>query len=420
MKSSLCRDNILYETIQQFSQAVKDELDNNLIPFWLEKSVDSEYGGFIGQMSNDGTIDTEAPKGLILNTRILWTFSALYRFNKDNRCRDMAGRAYDYLETHFWDNRHGGTFWLVDFEGRPLDDKKKIYGQAFYIYALAEYYLTFHNDSALQRAKQLFELIETNSRDKIYRGYIEVCNRNWSVAEDLRLSEKDMDEKKSMNNHLHMLEAYTNLYRIWPDTRLRERLIELIDIFDQKIIDPASGHMNHFFDETWQPKSNNYTFGHDIEASWLLCEAGEVLDESDTILQARRLAQRLAGIVLAEALDKDGGLCYEGQAGKVTDPNREWWPQAECIVGFLNAYELSDDRSFLEAAQKAWLFIEKYFIDRKNGEWFWRIDPSGRPDPAEPKVSQWKGPYHNVRACLETIRRLNQINNLRLEGESTK
>lgn len=395
-----------YKTIQQFSQTIKDELENNLIPFWLERSVDSEYGGFIGQMSNDGKIDPKAPKGLILNTRLLWTFSALYRFNKDNQCRDMARRAYDYLQTHFWDNQHGGAFWLVDFEGRLVDNKKKIYGQAFYIYALAEYYLAFHHDPALQLAKQLFNLIETNSRDKIYRGYIEVCNRNWSVAEDLRLSKKDMDEKKSMNNHLHLLEAYTNLYRVWPEAQLRKYLTELIDIFDQKIIDPASGHINHFFDETWQPKSNNYTFGHDIEASWLLCEAGEALDESDIILQARRLAQRLALIVLAEALDEDGGLCYEGQAGKVTNPNREWWPQAESVVGFLNAYDLSGDSSFLEAAQKAWLFIEKYFIDRKNGEWFWRIDPTGRPDPAEPKVSQWKGPYHNIRTCLEIIRRL--------------
>lgn len=396
---------MLYQTIQQFSQAIRDELDNNLIPFWLERSADSEYGGFIGQMSNDGTVDPRAPKGLILNARLLWTFSALYRFNKDNRCRDMAGRAYDYLQTHFWDSRHGGTFWQVDYQGNPLDDKKKIYGQAFYIYALAEYYQAFGADPALKLATQVYDLIETNSKDKIYGGYIEVCNRDWSVAGDLRLSEKDMDEKKSMNNHLHLLEAYTNLYRIWPDTRLRERLTELIDLFVQKIVDPASGHMNHFFDETWQPKSSNYTFGHDIEAGWLLCEAAEVLDDFNITSQVLRLAR----ITLDEALDDDGGLCYEGQAGKVTDPNREWWPQAESVAGFLNAYVLSSDQSFFEAAQKAWLFIEKYFIDRENGEWFWRIDPNGRPDPAEPKVSQWKGPYHNIRMCLETIRRLGQI-----------
>ncbi|OHB85522.1 MAG: N-acyl-D-glucosamine 2-epimerase [Planctomycetes bacterium RBG_19FT_COMBO_48_8] len=400
---------MLYETAQQFSQAVRNELENNLVPFWLERSVDPEYGGFIGQMSNDGTIDPRAPKGLILNARVLWTFSALYRFNEDNQYLDMARRAYDYLETYFWDSQHGGAFWQVDFQGRPLDDKKKIYGQAFYIYALAEYYQAFGSDPAIQLARQLYDLIETNSRDQLYGGYIEVCNRDWSVAEDLRLSEKDMDEKKSMNNHLHLLEAYTNLYRIWPDTQLRERLTELFDIFDWRITDQASGHLNHFFDDTWQPKSANYTFGHDIEASWLLCEAAEVLDDSNITSRAQRLALRLARVTLAEALDNDGGLCYEGQAGKVTDPNREWWPQAESVVGFLNAYELSSDRSFLEAALKAWDFIEKYFVERKYGEWFWRIDRTGCPDPTEPKISQWKGPYHNVRTCLETIRRLQQI-----------
>ena len=400
---------MLYETVQQFSQAVRDELENNLIRFWLERSVDPEYGGFIGQMSNDGTIDPKAPKGLILNTRLLWTFSALYRFNEDNRYLNMAGRVYDYLESYFWDSSHGGTFWQVDFKGHPIDDKKKIYGQAFYIYALAEYYRAFESDPAIKLARQVYDLIETNSRDQVYGGYIEVCNRDWSVAEDLRLSDKDMDEKKSMNNHLHLLEAYTNLYRIWPDTQLRERLTELIDVFDRQIVDPVLGHLNHFFDEAWQPKSTNYTFGHDIEASWLLCEAAEVVGDQNVTLLAQRLALRLARITLAEALDDDGGLCYEGQTGNIKDPNREWWPQAECIVGFLNAYELSSDRSFLEAAQKAWSFIEEYFIDKKNGEWFWRIDRNGRPDPAEPKVSQWKGPYHNVRTCLETIRRLQQI-----------
>jgi len=395
--------------MQQFSVAVRDELENNLIPFWLERVIDPEHGGFIGQMSNDGTIDPEAPKGLILNTRILWTFSALYRFNQDSRFQETAKLAYDYLEAYFRDSSHGGVFWLLDFRRNPLDNKKKIYGQAFYIYALTEYYQAFEDSSALERAKGMFDLIETYSRDQTYGGYIEVCNRDWSMADDLRLSDKDMDEKKSMNNHLHLLEAYTNLYRIQPESRLRERLTELIDIFDQRIADPDTGHLNHFFDDTWQPKSDNYTFGHDIEASWLLCEAAEVLEEAALTSRAQKLALQLARITLAEGLDDDGGLCYEGRAGKVTDPDRQWWPQAESVVGFLNAYELSGDGSFFEAAKKAWAFIEEYFIDAEHGEWFWRIDTTGRPDPDEPKVSQWKGPYHNVRACLETIRRLERF-----------
>jgi mannobiose 2-epimerase len=405
------------KTIQQFSTTVREELENDLVPFWVERAIDYEHGGFIGQMSNDATIVPEAPKGLILNTRILWAFSAMYRFNQDSRFRETAQLAYDYLEAYFRDTSFGGVFWLLDYKGHPLDKKKKIYGQAFYIYALAEYYHAFEDSSALDRVMETFDLIETHSRDRTCGGYIEVCNRDWSIADDLRLSDKDMDEKKSMNNHLHLLEAYTNLYRIRPESRLREHLTELIDIFDQRITDKDTGHLNHFFNDTWRPKSDNYTFGHDIEASWLLCEAADVLEEPALTTRIRQLALQLARLTLAEGLDNDGGLCYEGRAGQVTDPNRQWWPQAESVVGFLNAYELSSDEAFLEAAKKAWDFIEKYFIDRDNGEWFWRIDTTGRHDPAEPKVSQWKGPYHNIRACLEIIKRLTRLADESVSGE---
>jgi mannobiose 2-epimerase len=396
-------------TTREFSKAVQAELEQNLIPFWLEKAVDERHGGFLGRIANDGTIDLQAPKGLIQNTRLLWTYSGLYQSYKDPRFSRLAKRAYDYLEDHFWDSECGGAFWQVDCQGRIVDDKKKIYGQAFYVYSLAQCYQAFDKAAALRRAKDVFALIEEHSRDRTYGGYIEVCNRDWSIAEDLRLSDKDMDEKKSMNNHLHLLEAYTNLYRVWPDAGLRSRLAELIDLFEQRIADPATGHLNHFFDETWQPKSDDYTFGHDIEATWLLCEAAEVLGDADVLSRVKTSALRLAKAVLAEGVDQEGGLCYRGQAERVTDPNREWWPQIESVVGFLNARQISGDATFLAAARKAWTFLEKYFVDQEHGEWFWRIDPAGRFDPNEPKVSEWKEPYHGVRGCLETIRRLGEI-----------
>lgn len=397
------------EPLKNFTDAVRRELNDHLLPFWLDHAIDTAGEGFIGRMAKDGTIDPRAPKGLILNARLLWTFSAVYRVNRDPRCWDMAERAGDYLREHFWDTTHGGAFWLLDCEGHVLDDKKKIYGQAFYIYALTEHYQAFGAGSAIERAQQLFNLIEIHSRDRKDGGYIEVCNRDWSEAENSRLSDKDMDAKKSMNNHLHLLEAYTNLYRIWPDAALRERLTELLDLFDRRIAAPETGHLHHFFDTSWRPQSADYTFGHDIEASWLLCEAAEVLGDPELTSRAQRLALRLAQVTLAEGLDRDGGLFYAGQAGKITDPNREWWPQAEAVVGFLNAYALSDDDAFLDAAQRVWDYIEKHFINKEQGEWFWRVGPDGTPDPNEPKISEWKSPYHNVRACLETIDRLAKI-----------
>jgi mannobiose 2-epimerase len=398
------------EQLKSFGHSVMHELNGNLLPFWLDHAVDAAHGGFIGWMSRDGAVDPKAPKGLVLNARLLWAFSATYRFNQDPRWRDLAQRAADYLEEHFWDASHGGAFWQVDCEGHFLDDKKKIYGQAFYVYALAEHHQAVGDRASSDRAQELFSLVETHSRDQARGGYIEVCNSDWSAAEDSRLSDKDMDEKKSMNNQLHVLEAYTNLYRVWPDAAVRVRLAELLDVFEKRIADPATGHLNHFFDESWQPKSDDYTFGHDIEASWLLCEATEVLDDPMIAARTQRLALRLAQAVLTEGVDHDGGLCYRGQHGHITDPNREWWPQIESVVGFLNAYELSSEPSFLDAARKAWSFIERHFVDREHGEWFWRIDPTGRPDPTEPKVSEWKGPYHGVRGCLEILRRLEHIN----------
>ncbi len=400
---------MLPKTIQEFGAAVRAELEGNLIPFWLERAMDERYGGFVGRMANDGTVDLEAPKGLIQNARLLWTYSTLHQSHKDPRCGQLAQRAYDYLEAHFLDPEYGGAFWQVDCRGHVTDDKKKIYGQAFYIYALAEYHRAFKSAAALQRAQDVFERIEAYSRDATYGGYIEVCNRDWSIASDLRLSDKDMDEKKSMNNHLHLLEAYTNLYRVWRAIGLQGRLRELIELFDQRITNPATAHLHHFFDETWQPKSDDYTFGHDIEATWLLCEAAEVLGDQAVTAHVGKTARRLAKVVLAEGVDREGGLCYRGQHGRVTDPNREWWPQIESVVGFLNAYGISGDQAFFDAAREAWAFIEKYFVDREHGEWYWRIDPAGRPDPAEPKVSEWKEPYHGVRGCLETIKRLGKL-----------
>jgi len=212
-----------------------------------------------------------------------------------------------------------------------------------------------------------------------------------------------------MNNHLHVLEGFTNLYRAGKDARVAERLRELVELFEQRILDPHTGHLHHFFDDQWRVRSDTYTFGHDIEASWLLCEAAEVLG-SDALLQhARRVALRMAEVVLKEGLDTDGGLCYEGQAGKVIDRRKECWPQAEALVGFLNAFQLSGDARYLAAARRVWRYIEEHLMDRVRGEWFWRINADGQPDPDLPKVSEWKGPYHGSRACLETIRRLSPV-----------
>ena len=400
---------MLPQSLREFASQVHGQLFGHILPFWTGPAVDHEQGGWLAWMSNDLRVDRSQPKGLILNSRILWAFSAAYRAQPQPLYREMANRAFDVVMKGFWDPKYGGAFWQIDGEGRVQDDSKKTYGQAFYIYALAEFGQAFGGSVALDRAKELFELIERHTHDPQSGGYLEMRRRDWSEAADVRLSDKDMNEKKSMNNHLHVLEACTNLYRVWKEPRVERRLRELIDLFETRILDPHSGHLQHFFDEQWHVRSDTYTFGHDIEGSWLLWEAAEVLGDTALLRRLRHVVLRMAEVVLSEGIDTDGALCYEGKAGRIIDPRKECWPQAEAIVGFINAFQLSDDAKYLEAARRVWSYVEQHLVDRVHGEWFWRINADGRPAQDLPKVSEWKGPYHGSRACLETLRRLKQI-----------
>jgi mannobiose 2-epimerase len=393
--------------IKNLAAQARDHLFGHILPFWCGPAVDHRNGGWMAWLANDLTPDRTQPKGLIVHARILWAFSAAHQARPDATYAAMATRAFDFLMSRFWDTQHGGAFWRLTDAGAVLDDSKKIYGQAFCIYALAEYHRAFGNAAALARAREFFELIERHAHDARFGGYLEVCRRDWSAAgAEARLSDKDMNEKKSMNNHLHVLEAYTTLYRVWREPRVAERLRELIELFLTKILDARTLHLHHFFDEQWNVRSDTYTFGHDIEATWLLCEAAEELGDAELLSRVRRVALSMAEVTLNEALTPEGALCYEGKTGQIIDAGRECWPQAEALVGFVNAYELSHDEKFFAAAQRVWNYIQERLVDRVHGEWFWRINPDGQPDDTLPKVSEWKGPYHATRACLETARRL--------------
>ena len=280
-------------TILVFCKRVEKELFENITPFWINYSKDNESGGFYGRISNDLVVDHEAPKSLILNTRILWTFSVLYQFRENEEFLYMAERAYNYIINHFFDHEMGGVYWLLDYKGQVIDNRKKIYGQAFTIYAFTEYYAATQNEKALEHAKSVFKLIEQHNFDKENTGYFEASNRNWTIAEDLRLSATDMNEKKSMNTHLHLIEAYTTLYKFWKDDLLKSRLIGLMNNFTTHIINPDTYHFILFQDELWQSKSDHVSFGHDIEGSWLLCEAAKILGDSELIQKTNDVAVKM-------------------------------------------------------------------------------------------------------------------------------
>jgi mannobiose 2-epimerase len=384
-------------------------LRSNILSFWLKYAIDDEFGGFRGQISNDLTIDPRADKGLILNARILWTFSKAFSVYRNPVYLAAARRAYEYLVRYFWDQQFGGVYWMVDFEGQPTDTKKRIYGQAFTVYALAEYYHATGDAEILARALRLVENIEAAGHDARHGGYLETYERDWTLAVDQRLSDVDMDEKKSMNTHLHLMEGYAALLRFHEDSTVRLRLRELIEVFLNHIVDPITHHFILFFDEQWWPKSEKISFGHDIEGSWLLCEAAEVLGDQDILKRVRAIAVKMAQAAFEQGLDADGGLLYEADPTGIIDTDKHWWPQAEAVVGFFNAYQLSGLQHFLNAAEKSWAFIDKCIVDHEHGEWFWLVSQSGVPCAGHYKVDPWKCPYHNSRACFEVMERVDAL-----------
>lgn len=391
--------------LQELGRSAERELRENLLPYWLKYTVDPEHGGFWGRIDGANRVDPRAEKGIVLNARILWTFSELWRELGDESCEKLARRAYEYVVERFWDPEHGGVYWMLDYTGRPRNPRKQVYGQAFAIYALANYHLVSGDSEALGKAWELFELLESKARDPFNEGYLEAFGRDWSELEDVRLSPRDLNEKKSMNTHLHLLEAYTLLLQATLDPRVQQRLLKLVELFLDHIVNRRSGHLRLFFDEEWRVKSGVVSFGHDIEAAWLLGEAAGVLQSSRVVAEVQDATDRLARAVLQEGLAEDGGVVYERREDGSVDTDRHWWPQAEAVVGFLEAFQQTGDDAFLDAAGRVWRYIEEHLVDREHGEWHWAVDASGRPKPGEDKVGPWKGPYHNVRACLEIMRR---------------
>ena len=330
----------------QLKQELKEELTRNILPFWMEKMTDEQNGGFYGQMTGKNLLVKEAPKGGILNARILWTFSSAALYFKNSIYAEYAKLAKDYALEHFFDAKNGGTYWMLNADGTPADTKKQIYSLAFFIYGLVEYYRVTKDNECLDKAKELFNLIEKHSFDTKLNGYFEAYSNDWVLLEDLRLSEKDANEKKTMNTHLHILEAYTNLYRVWKDPLLEKQLRNLLELFLEKIINNQTYHLDLFFDENWQCKSTLFSYGHDIEASWLLDEASHVLGDVDLIKRVEEVALKIADAA-AEGLQANGSIVNEKDfATGHVDTNSDWWPQAESMIGFFNAYELSKEEAY--------------------------------------------------------------------------
>ena len=388
-------------------QEVQDVLQTNILPFWLDKMIDRENRGFYGRIDGHGVLHPDAEKGAILNARILWTFSAAYRVLKRPEYLAAATRAKDYILEHFYDKEFGGIYWSLDCLGRPKDTKKQFYAIGFAIYGLSEYARATADREALDYAIRLFECIEQHSLDRKDNGYIEACTREWGKIEDMRLSDFDANYPKSQNTHLHIIEPYTNLFRIWKDERLEKALRNLINIFTDMILNPETHHLDLFFDNDWTRGAGHLeSYGHDIECSWLMHEAALVLGDEEVLRKVEPIV-KLVAKASEKGLNADGSMVHEANVdtGHVDD-DLHWWVQAEAVVGFFNIYQYFGDEQALEKATHCWQYIKQNLIDNENGEWYWSRHADGTLNLEDDKAGFWKCPYHNGRMCLELIERI--------------
>lgn len=403
--------------LNDYSRRIETDLRQNILPFWIKHVVNRENGSFHGALTNELAIDHSAERGALLSSRILWTYAAAYRQYRDPTYLEMADYAFADLQARFRDRVHGGYFWSITADGAVLRDRKQVYGQAFAIYALAEYYGASGRADVLNEAIALFRLIEAKARDVADGGYLEAFNRAWQPIDDMRLSAVDLNAPKSQNTLLHIMEAYTNLLRVWPDASVHRALKDLVEIMLQRVVNEKSGHLGLFFSKDWQPLSDGISYGHDIEAAWLLTAAAEaladgladVLANSSLTTRIRALAVRIADVTLAEGVDADGAILYEGSPAGITNSDKEWWPQAEAFIGFLNAFQISGEERHLAAALRLWDFIDAHLVDHTNGEWFRAVNQARQRLPDPLKASFWKCPYHNGRMGLEASRRLAEL-----------
>lgn len=394
--------------LKNLRKEFENELTDNILNYWIKNVYDPHRRTFLGVIDKDEKPHPDAALGVVLITRILWTFSSAYQLYPTAIYKKMADEAWRILTEHFWDNENGGVYWSVFPSGLPDNDSKQFYAQSFALYAMAEYARIFDLRRPKELAVSLFHLIERYALDRENGGYREAMAKDWSTrARDFITPAGKPEITKSMNTHLHIMEAYSNLYRVYPEPEVQDKVISLADIFLNHIINPDNNHFHMFFDNGWNPVTTAVSYGHDIEGSWLLHEAAEVVHNKETLGKVVPETLKMASAVGREAIDPAGGL-YNESDGSHLDKNFHWWPQAEAVVGFFNAWQLSGDSAFLDKSVKAWGFIKKYQIDHTNGEWFGYVKPDYQVNPTD-KVSPWKCPYHNARMCMEMIRRIDNM-----------
>ena len=386
---------------------VKKEFEKHLseiiIPFW-KNLRDNEFGGYYGYMDYDLKTDKKAIKGCILNSRILWFFSNAYMVLNDESLKDEASHAFEFMKNYCLDKENGGIYWSMSYDGKPEDTMKHTYNQAFAIYALSSYYDISGNKDALNEAYSLYHTIETKCKDEI--GYLEAADREFNKISNEALSENGVMADRTMNTLLHVYEAYTELYRVTGDSDVKNKLIEIINTFADKVYNPELNRQEVFFDNNWKSLIDLHSYGHDIETAWLMDKGVDILDMPEITEKMSQITKALTKKIYEIAFDGNS-LANECENG-IVDERRIWWVQAETVLGFMNGYLKDNTKTeYMDAAEATWNFIQKYVVDSREGsEWYKEVRKDGTPYEGLEFVEPWKCPYHNGRMCIEVMRRM--------------
>jgi len=411
--------NQLADELSKYRGIFSTELHGNILPYWMKYGVEKNGHGFYGAVDLDGNPVLTANKTSVLNARILWTFSAAALLDGNQAYTAIADKAYKVVTEDFEDKKYGGYYMELTSSDAVANDIKHTYAQAFVIYALCKYYEFRPLEAVMDRIRGFFSLLEGKAKDRVNPGYIESFTRDWQIYGTNRMA--DNNEPRTMNTHLHVLEAWAALYKVWKDPLVEKRLTELMYLFLDRII-RKEGHFGIFFNESFNEASASAgicSFGHDIEGSWLLWEAAEILGNSEIISRMRPVTLKMVDNIERVAVDKDGGMFLEStRFGSHVKTNKHWWQQAETLVGFMNAFELTNNVKYWNTVKLSWNFIDTCLIDHERGEWYTKLNRLGVPFLVEPpddpspyyrndwKIDPWKCPYHNGRSMMELMKRI--------------
>jgi mannobiose 2-epimerase len=420
---SECTRRILEEHLA----SVENHLHNGIIPFSFSRALDTRYGGFMTNFDEHGNALSVPEKYVNTQCRLIWWFSTLHRrFPQIPKALEMASQGVDFLIKHFWDPAYGGFFWKVKRDGSELDSAKIVYGESFCIYALSEYYLASGDKRGLEYASRTFDLLQKYCADTHHGGYFENVNRDWSPETGGFAG----GDRKGLDTHLHLMESFTTLYAASQDNLHRRKLLQVVDLICEKMVDKATGCGLNQFDlafnslpaisikRTWngerlgeQPPDpvDTTSYGHNTELEYLMHLALKTARHN--VEPYLPMFRRLLDHAADNGVDWEyGGVYRDGlrATGKAIVLEKEFWQHSEALVGFLDGYELFGKPRYLEAFGKLWRFVQDYMIIKEVGEWRTLLDRFGKP--LDPNIGNpWKVSYHSGRSILECRERLMRL-----------